>query len=71
MTTVNYDFSRYVYVAWWVYRYVCSVDSYFVMYSILYSWGSKDSLTIASICLYTSCSGSITTATADPPYTKQ
>ena len=33
--------------------------------------GNKDSLTIASIFLYTSRSRCITTATADPPYAKQ
>ena len=50
---------------------LCSADSHFMVYFILYYWGNQDSLTIASICLYTLRSGSIVTATADPPYTKQ
>ena len=48
-----------------------SEDLHFVMHFILYSWGNKDLLTITSICLYTSRSGSNATATADPPYAKQ
>ena len=46
-----------------------SVDSHFVAYFILYSYGNKNSLNIASIYLCTSRSRSI--ATADPPYAKQ
>ena len=38
---------------------LCSVNVYFVTYSISYSWGNKDSLTIASICWYTSRSVAI------------
>ena len=46
-------------VARWVYHYVFTVSMQFVMHSILYSWGNKELLTIASVCLYISCSGSI------------
>ena len=48
-----------------------SADSHFVMYFILHSWGNNDSLTITSIYLCVSCSGSIAAATADPAYAKQ
>ena len=45
---------------------LCSVDSHFVIYFILHSFSNKESITIASICLYSSWSGYIPTATADP-----
>ena len=48
---------------------LCSANLHFVMFFISHSWCNKDLQTIASICLYSSHSGS--TATADPPYAKQ
>ena len=45
---------------------LCSVDSHFVIYFILHSFSNKESITIASICLYASCSDYIPTAIADP-----
>ena len=39
--------------------------SYASIHFVTYSWGNKDSLTIASICLYASRSGYLTTA--NPP----
>ena len=41
-----------------------STDLHFVTYFISYSGSKKDSVTIASICLYTSCSRSIATTRA-------
>ena len=42
----------------------------YLMYSILNSWGNKESLTIGLICLCKCHSKSIATATANPPHAR-
>ena len=48
---------------------VCSADSLFCIFKCIPS--HSESLTIVSICLHASHSGSITTANANSPYAKQ